>query len=227
MLKFSFGNSKMNKLAHFLGLAKNQVASFDLPAGFTCPAANLCLAYANRETGKITDGANSLFRCYAASLEAVFKGARLAHWHNYDLLTAAGEDMVSLLEASLPKQIKIVRIHSSGDFFNKRYFQAWVKVAENHPEVKFFGYTKVLPYVNADKPDNFRLVYSFGGKMDNQVTSEPVSYVINTPEDGGIMGLQVACQENPVDDFQLVMEGKTFALALHGTQKKGARALGV
>ena len=219
LLKFSVSNSKMNKLAKFKGLKSRQVVSFDLPAGYTCPMASLCLSKADRVTGKITDGRDAQFRCYASSLEAVFKSARLLHWHNFELLRKS-DDIASLIEASLPRDIKIVRIHSSGDFFNKKYFQAWVSVAVNHPEISFFGYTKILDYVSAELPKNFGLVYSMGGKLDHKVTNEPRSYVVQTSQDAEKMGLVVSCQENPVDDFDYVMSRQSFALVLHGTQPR-------
>lgn len=222
MLKFSTGNSKINKLAKYLGLSNKQVVCFDLPAGHTCPCASLCKSTADRVTGKITDGENCQFRCYAASNEAVFKSARALRWHNYDELVACSsvDSIASLILASIPNAVKVVRIHSSGDFFSKKYFQAWVKVAIARPDVKFFGYTKVLPYVNFAKPDNFRLVYSFGGVLDNKVTSEPVAYVVNTVADAESKSLQVSCQTNPSDDYDFVMAGQSFALVLHGTQPK-------
>lgn len=207
----------MIALASMLNLNKNQVVAFDLPAGYTCPMADKCKSYANRKTGKITDGKNMKFRCYASSGEARFSATRNAHWHNFEILRNS-DNMVSEIETSLPKNVKVIRIHSSGDFYSMDYFNAWVSVAKNHPEIQFFGYTKVLPLVNAPKPDNFKLVYSHGGKMDNMVKSEPVAYVVNTVADGVARGLPVACQVLPSDDFYHIMLGQTFALALHGTQ---------
>ncbi len=111
LLKFGFGNSK---------LQRGQVI-FDLPAGHTCPFALNCFSKADRKTGKIQDGEETEFRCYAASLENMRPNVRNAHWHNYDLLkgkTAA--QMVSLIEKSLPLAL-VYRIHSSGDFFKLSY----------------------------------------------------------------------------------------------------------
>jgi len=218
-LKFSTGNSKINKLALYLGLAKKSVVSFDLPAGYTCPMADKCKAYANPITHKLVDGKKSVFRCYAASLEVAFTCSRNLRWHNYNLLkNKSVAEMVMLIEKSMPNWIKVVRIHSSGDFFSLDYFKAWVIVAKNHPEINFFGYTKLLPYVNYAKSDNFHLVYSFGGKLDNMVTNEPVAYVVNTINDAVKQGLQVSCQSNPSDDYDYIMNNRSFALVLHGTQ---------
>jgi hypothetical protein len=221
MNKLHFGthNSKINKLAYSLGLKNNQVVAFDLPAGYTCPCADICQSFSNRESGKITDGENCKIRCYAASVESAFTNARKAHWRNFEALkNLSSADMVKLILSELPKNVKVVRIHSSGDYFAKRYFQAWVKVAEIRTDVRFFGYTKILNYVNADKPDNFRLVYSFGGKMDSKKTCEPTAYIVKDIAEAIIRGLLVSCADNPADDFDFIMEGKTFALVLHGTQ---------
>jgi hypothetical protein len=218
-LTFSIGNTKILALAGALGMKVNQVTSFDLPAGHTCPAADICKSFADRETGKITDGDNCQFRCYAASMEARYTAVRRAHWRNFDALrklTQAG--MIELILSSIPNETKIVRIHASGDFFSRKYFQAWVKVAEIRTDIQFFGYTKVLPYVNADKPDNFRLIYSYGGKMDKQVKLQPVAYVVNNIAEAIERGLHLACIDNPADDYNLIMSGQTFALHLHGTQ---------
>jgi hypothetical protein len=219
ILKFSIGNTKILELAQSHGLKSNEVTSFDLPAGWTCPAADKCQSFSNRENGKITDGDNCKFRCYAASMEARYSAARKAHWHNYDILKSLSlEKMVKLILSSIPKETKVIRIHASGDFFSKRYFQAWVKVAESRTDVRFYGYTKIINYVDAPKPDNFHLNYSFGGKMDKKLKLQPTAYVVKNIAEANERGLQVACIDNPSDDFDFIMASRTFALCLHGTQ---------
>lgn len=217
MLSFSTGNTKLLELAK----EKNcKVTSFDLPAGHTCPCADECKSFADKITGKITDGENCKFRCYAASSEAAFTASRKAHWRNFEAMASCktSDEMANLILSELPKGVKIVRIHASGDFYSRKYFMAWVKVAQARTDVQFFGYTKVLPYVKYAKPDNFCLQYSFGGKMDSKVTCEPVAYVVKNIAEAIAKGLQAACIDNPADDFDFIMSGRTFALCLHGTQ---------
>lgn len=213
-LKFSSGNRKLHELAHELGLKKTQVVAFDLPAGHTCPAADICLSMANRQTGKITDGANAKFRCYAASGEAMFPSVRAMRWDNYTQIKESN-DVAGLILKSIPARVKVIRVHSSGDFFNKAYFMAWVKVANARPDITIFGYTKVIQYVSAEKPANFKLVYSMGGKMDSIRTTEPACHVvkseINPPA-------PIACKVSPADDFNRILAGESFSLLLHGTQ---------
>jgi len=226
MLKFSFGNSKIKLLANYLELPKKAVASFDLPAGYTCPAAYLCQSYANRETGKITDGKNIEFRCYAASSESAFPATRRLRWHNFDLLAKKSYNKMLLeIENSLPVGLKVLRIHSSGDYFSRDYFMAWRMVAVTHPEIMFFGYSKILEYVrySIDNPlPNFRLVYSIGGKYDNILTDNiPSIRVVENKEIAYSLGLSVACDIHPADDYDYIINGQSFSIALHGTQPAG------
>lgn len=225
-LTFSKGNRKLNDLSVALQLKKTQVVGFDLPAGYTCPKADKCLSFSNRVSGKITDGKSTQFRCYAASIESAFTSVRKSHWQNYDSIKDLNsDDIASLILSELPKNVKVVRIHASGDFFSKDYFIAWTKVAEKRPDVSFFGYTKVLNYVSAEKPQNFKLVYSFGGKMDSQLKSEPVAYVVPDASYAQEHNLIVACPpESPSDDYFHILNGISFALCLHGTQPAKSKA---
>ena len=171
----------MDKLAQFIrgrceGLkfgkdnAKLDAHTFSLPAGHACPHAKECLAKADRETGRITDGKATRFRCFSASQEAIFPSVRAARWHNFEALRGLTRDgMVRLILTSLPSGATVVRIHVSGDFFSQAYFDAWCAVARQRPGILFYAYTKSLPYwcnrLGAI-PANFQLTASLGGKHD-------------------------------------------------------------
>lgn len=47
-----------------------------------------------------------------------------------------------LLDEPLPPDAKIVRLHVGGDFDTPLYIQHWIKLALEHPDVRFFGYTR-------------------------------------------------------------------------------------
>lgn len=219
-LKFGTSNAKMNHMAESMNLKKSQVVTFDLPAGYTCPMASMCKAFASKKTGKIIDGKNMIFRCYAASIESRFKNSRLAHWYNYDMLRGLSEsDMVDLINKSIKKNVKIVRVHSSGDFFSETYFNAWVKVASLNPNIVFFGYTKIVEYVKEIKPNNFKLVYSMGGLMDNKIDDTiPTARVVEYSEES-------VCKTKDFshEDYYKIIEQKSFTLNLHGTQPAKAK----
>ncbi len=219
-LKWARNNSKLNELASHLGLKKSEVVGFDLPAGFTCPAASLCLAYANKQTGKIKRGKDAQFLCYAAKLEAAFPAVRRAHWTNFDALRPIMNDelaIAGLIMAELPKGIKVVRIHTSGDFFTDAYYRAWKIVAMHNPDVKFFAYTKVYKLVSDNlRPDNFKMVYSHGGKYDGLADYVPTCFVTKDAQEAEDLGLPVACPTSTCpDDFEYIMAGRSFAILLH------------
>lgn len=213
LLTFGKGNAKLGK----------KVFTFSLPAGWTCPNALDCLSKSNEETGKITDGNLMKFRCFAASAEAVYPAVRKSRWKNFRLLKEA-ENMAKLIQASLPKKAEIIRIHVSGDFFNKDYFCAWLKVAENNPSIKFYFYTKMVSYVLKYSdlfPENFVYTVSRGGKEDNLIDSYKLreSIVVFSEKEASDKNLEI-----DHDDSHAMTQGQSFALLIHGVQPSGSEA---
>lgn len=211
-LKFALGNAKLTK----------DTAIFSLPAGHSCVGAQDCLARVHRTTGKLTDGPLTKFRCYAASSEALFPNIRKSRWNNFKALIGKTRvQMADLILASLPKKIKLCRIHASGDFFSQAYFEAWCDVARHRPDITFYAYTKSLPFWVANLnciPSNFKLNASRGGKFDsmivpNNLKSVSVVYSEQAAKDAGLL-----IDHN---DTLAYKQDKDFALLLHGTQPAG------
>ncbi len=216
LLKFTKGNAKLDKSIHI----------FNLPASWSCPGAKECASKADPETGKITDGKYTKFRCYAASQEALYANVRKQRWYNFGLLKAARtkEKMKELILKSLPLKSSMVRIHSSGDFFNESYFLAWAEVAKARPKILFYAYTKSLTFwaKHLDKiPKNLRLNASEGGRYDNLIKSFGLKFakVVFSTEEAKKLGLKI-----DHDDKLAYGTNKPFALLLHGTQPKGSTA---
>lgn len=215
-LKFAKGNAKLGK----------NTAIFSLPAGHTCTGAKDCLARAHKTTGKITDGKDIKFRCYAASGENLFRNIRVSRWRNFEMLKNKSiKEMADLIDASLPmKGIKLVRIHSSGDFFSQNYFDAWLDVARRNPGIIFYGYTKALPfwlYRRWQMPPNFKLTASRGGKFDFLIKPNKLksAIVVEYTSQAQELGLEV-----DHDDSHCWRDDKDFALLIHGTQPPGSSA---
>lgn len=206
------GNAKLGK----------ETAIFSLPAGWTCPAALLCQSSANQITGKIVDGARTVFRCYAASAENLFNNVRKSRWNNFEALKGKTlKEMVTLLNYSLPKRnTKLCRIHSSGDFFSQAYFDAWVEVARMNPEIIFYGYTKMVPFLvkrKYDLPSNFRFVASYGGKFDSLIAAHGLRSAKVINDESLANGLPIDDDDSHVWNYD-----GSFALVIHGTQPKGS-----
>lgn len=221
MLKFSHTNSKMNILARHFGYKLAQVVSFDIPAGWSCPKADICKNFSDPTTGKIKKVGRIM--CYASKVEAYAPAARRLRWHNFDEIKecAGNSDKIAakILEA-LPNEVKIVRIHSSGDFFSVAYFTAWQKVAAARPNIVFFGYTKQLEYaISEQNSPNFFLEYSFGGKDDEiylNLLSKPAACFINE-HDNQYPNIPVVCgsKEKGYEDYFGVIGRNTFAISMH------------
>lgn len=216
LLKFGKGNAKLD----------GHIWTFSLPAGWTCPGAQDCKSKTHKradDTRYVRDGKHTVFRCFAATAEAQYKNTYNARQHNMRLLKGKTTDeMSSLILASLPKRARFVRVHVSGDFFNRTYFKAWVKVANTRPDVVFYAYTKSIPYtIGVDIPENLRLTASLGGKYDSDIPASGLrtARVVYSEQEAADFGLEI-----DHDDSHAIEPGGDFALLIHGTQPKGSEA---
>jgi hypothetical protein len=67
-------------------------------------------------------------------------------------------------------KLDYVRIHDSGDFYSRKYLEAWIRICRRCPGTTFFGYTKMVPLVHAiPLPPNMCLALSEGGIWDQQI----------------------------------------------------------
>lgn len=213
LLKIGFGNSKLSKTT----------ATFSIPAGWTCPFANECLSKADKLTGKIQDGPNCKYRCYAASQECTYPTVRNARWYNFNLLNKCKStvQMVNLIIDSLPRNgdYDKIRIHTSGDFFNEKYFLAWLNTSILKPEKIFYGYTKAIPFVikyKNDMPPNFRLTCSFGGTHDHLISKHNLKSVkvVFSMDEAKSSGLEI----DHDDSHAYSNNNESYVVYLHGVQ---------
>ena len=212
-MKFSPANTKLQKLQKRIG---KRIYSFDLPSGYTCPFAKECksMAVADGEKMRIKDGPDCLFRCYSASQEALYKATHLYRMRNYHALHGLTRNAMSrVLFAAIPKKAEVIRIHTSGDFFNRDYLEAWIDVALSRQDLEFYCYSKCVPWVKAHEyPENLRITLSYGGTHDNLIDDWPSSTVVYGETDLPV----------DVDDYHCYKGEKSFALMLHGIQPRGS-----
>jgi len=223
MLKFKDANGKLKKMAKKLGV---KLKTFTLPAGYTCPGAKDCLAFADRKTGKITDGEDTQFRCFMASLEATFPTLREMVWSNLELIRKAlkngVEECADLICESLPKKFDVMRVHVGGDYFSKEYLQAWIEVAKRNPDKVFYSYSKSLRFMSEFAlPENLVLTASRGGKYDDLIDLHAwkEAVVVYSEREAENLGLEI-----DHDDTHAAFGKENFALLIHGTQPKGSAA---
>ena len=223
LLKFGDPNAKLKKMIRKMGLT---LKTFTLPAGHTCPAAKDCLSKADRVTGKVTDGPDTEFRCFMASAEARSPSLRKLVWHNLGLVKDSLVDGVDacadLICQSLPKKFDIMRVHVGGDYFSKKYLQAWITVATRNPDKIFYSYSKSLHFFSdVALPQNLVLTASRGGKHDDLIDLHgwKEALVVYSEQEAIDKGLEI-----DHDDTHAAFGYNNFALLIHGTQPKGSAA---
>jgi hypothetical protein len=104
--------------------------------------------------------------------------------------------------------------------------KAWMMVAQERSQQKFYAYTKSLGmwYNLRDFiPSNFYLTASFGGTLDYLIFKYPnvfqrVAYVVYTEKDAATQGLEID------HDDSHCLGDKPFALLVHGSQRAGSDA---
>jgi len=223
LLKFGDPNAKLKKMIRKLGL---KLKTFTLPAGWTCPGAKDCLSRADRATGKVKDGDETEFRCFMASAEARSPSLRELVWHNLGLIKDSLVDGVDacadLICESLPNKFDIMRVHVGGDYFSKKYLQAWIEVAKRNPDKIFYSYSKSLHlFKEFALPENLVLTASRGGKYDDLIDLHgwKEALVVYSEQEAKQKGLEI-----DHDDTHAAFGKENFALLIHGTQPAGSMA---
>ena len=209
-LKFSNSNAKLNKIPQWLDVRKSDIKIFNLTPVESCPYAYDC---------------QKIYKCYAISLEEYRTDFKAQNKYNFDLLRKhhkSIDKMADLINSSLPKA-KVIRIHSSGDFFNDRYLKAWLKTARNNKDIIFYAYTTSIPFWinNLDEINslnNFKLIASLGTNNQDYLIKKynlQFSKVVYSENEAKQLGLKV-----DYDERMAISQTDNFALVIHGTQSK-------
>lgn len=123
---------------------------------------------------------------------------------------------------------RVVRIHSSGDFYSASYLLKWMTVMEMCPAVRFYCYTKMIPlFESVDEwPENFTYVYSYGGRWDHMIDEgvDRHSKVFKSDADLKAAGYTDTHESDaPAMDPTI----RRIGLVYHGRFKKNLPTLGV
>ena len=185
--------------------------AWNLPSGYSCPAAVECLAKADRETGKVWNGPEQTYKCYSAVYER-YPSVRNRVWANFESVRGKSPVEVAMVLLGCFPKAERVRIHTSGDFFSQDYFDGWLRVIRATPRVHFWAFTKSLPFwiSRIDSiPDNFVLTASMGGRHDDMVSQYNLksATVVYSQREADELDLQIDT------DDKLAAHGKdSFAL---------------
>lgn len=151
-------------------LARDKIKVWSLPAWLVelpdgsrlnvCPSAGVCAKH-----------------CYALKGTFRFKNVRAAHLRNLMMIVDDIEGWEQQMTAEVTRlKGGYVRIHDGGDFFSQEYLEAWLRIMRAAPHIVFYAYTKEIKMfkeiVEPDFPENFKFIYSYGGKYDHLITED-------------------------------------------------------
>lgn len=116
--------------------------------------------------------------CYARKAEIAYPDVLPARWKNFQdslkdtFVTDMTRTILSIAKGTNKRYI-IIRIHESGDFYNKEYTNKWLQIMENckcDKRIKFIAYTKSFPYFDGKKlPKNFAFRASIWSDMKQEL----------------------------------------------------------
>lgn len=184
-------------------LRKDGIVSWGLPSVKTCPQADSCKRF-----------------CYGLQGHYLFQNSRMHREHNLRaaLSSSFSRDMMQALKKT---RASVVRIHDTGDFFNRQYALAWCRVAHFVPGKHFYAYTKsVQLWKDFDRaglvPVNLTIIFSYGGKQDRLINPKLDRHarVFNSIEELDRAGY-TDCTKNDL----LALETLKVGLVYHGVKK--------
>lgn len=173
--------------------------------------------------------------CYARNGTYLFSNVRGRHVANLEYILEDPQGWYDQMLAEVQhknKRGKFIRIHDAGDFYSEEYLELWLKIARNTPEVTFYCYTKEVAMfkrlVEPNCPENFKYLYSMGGKQDHLVDLENDRHAEVFPDDAAILDAGYSSQDasdllaitlpsnkvgipaNNICHFNKKMAGRTF-----------------
>ena len=124
----------------------------------TCPNAGLCAV-----------------DCYARQGSFNYPNVKNAYEQRLEISLTA--DFVPLMNNEIRferirnkgKQV-IIRIHDSADYYSEAYFDKWLTIMRDNPDVQFYAYSKMVSlHKRTELPSNYTVIFSLGGKEDNLI----------------------------------------------------------
>lgn len=122
-----------------------------------CPFAKDCIKY-----------------CYARKGSFIWNNTKKAYEKRYLLTKNENLFKSKLIEAIEKRKATHIRIHDSGDFYDRNYILNWFEICYKFPNVIFYAYTKSKMLFDEFTflPNNFIIIYSLGSRFDNLINIE-------------------------------------------------------
>lgn len=178
-----------------------------LDGTITCPNASKCIK-----------------GCYAQMGAYIWSNTRKSHQEKLDLTKTElfVPSMIAAIKVKMRRSKQVyIRIHDAGDFYSLDYTFKWINIMnhfKNQP-VKFYAYTKQVKLfkdIKIDLPENFKIIYSYGGKQDIDINPEidRHSWVFETEKELESKGYINASK----DDLLALTDNVKVGLVYHGNK---------
>jgi hypothetical protein len=127
--------------------------------------------------------------CYALDNAYRMKKVQRRLAVNYEL--SLTDDFVPWMIDQIRKnRVRVLRIHSSGDFYDLRYIKKWLQIVKACPDTMFYGYTRswVVPeltdaLLELGREPNVNLYWSFDKSMPQPPVGPLTCYLMIDDED--------------------------------------------
>jgi hypothetical protein len=172
----------------------------------TCPNASKCIK-----------------GCYAKQGAYIWSNTQKSHNAKFELTRQSNFFDLMVTEINRLKNSKankdktlMIRIHDAGDFYSLDYTLTWIRVMNYFEDksVKFYAYTKQVELFNdLTKPDNFRLIYSYGGKQDKLINTTKDRHAKVFQSEADVPNDYIDASKN---DMLALTLNKKIALVYHG-----------
>ena len=133
-------------------------------------------AYKSHSTGKVTCpfAKECIKFCYARKGSFIWSNTKKAYEKRYLLTKEPDLFKAKITEAIKRRKASHIRIHDSGDFYNRDYILQWFEIMREFENVTFYAYTKSKMLFDEFDflPANFTIIYSLGSRFDNLINPE-------------------------------------------------------
>ena len=133
-------------------------------------------AYKSHSTGKVTCpfAKDCIKFCYARKGSFIWSNTKKAYEKRYLLTKEPDLFKSKITDAIKRRKATHVRIHDSGDFYNRNYILQWFEIMRQFEDVTFYAYTKSKMLFDEFDflPHNFTIIYSLGSRFDNLINQD-------------------------------------------------------
>ena len=188
---FANGNLKLDK----------SVGIFSLPPVKTCVNCSTCskTCYANQAYKQYTNTKNA--------------------WDNNYELSKTEEFIDAVCEELKHTRKEIIRLHSSGDFYNEEYINKWRKIMELNPNKQFYTYTKNINALELNDIDNCNVIYSFINGYRNY-GSEEYCQLLHDKFNAYVCKIDKNKHEKCMRECKECLYNDKVAIVIHGNKAK-------